>query len=102
MSVRTQTGKSQPLWWPKNMSDLNDGDTGYRPISCADHDVFEIAILHRTQLRLMWVENNVLQDQIVTPLDIETSNHEEFLVARSTTGQTVRLRLDWIHKIQTL
>ena len=102
MSVRIQTGKSQTLQWPNNMSDSKDEDTGYRPISCANHDVFEIAMLHRARLHLTWIEKNVLQDKIVTPLDIETANHEEFLIARSTTGQTFRLRLDWIREIRAL
>ena len=102
MSVRIQTGKSQTQRRPKSMSDLKGEDIGYRPISCANHDVFEIAILHRAQLCLTWVEDNVLRDEVVTPLDIETVNHEEFLIVRSTTGQTFRLRLDWIREIRTL
>ena len=102
MSVRIQTGKSQTQRRPKSMSDLKGEDIGYRPISCANHDVFEIAILHRARLRLTWIEKNVLQDEIVTPLDIETANHEEFLIARSTTGKIFRLRLDWIREIRTL
>ncbi|MDA8364346.1 MAG: transcriptional antiterminator, Rof [Gammaproteobacteria bacterium] len=77
------------------MSDLEE-DPAYRPVSCATHDQFEIAILHRTPLRLRWIERNVLHDQAVTPVDIETTNHQEFLIARSATGETVRLRLDWI------
>ncbi len=80
------------------MTDLNNADTDYSPISCASYDVFEIAILHRACLHLTWVEDNVLHDQIVTPLDIETANHQEFLIVQMSTGQTLRLRLDRIRK----
>ncbi len=83
------------------MNDPTKKDSDYRPISCASHDVFELAVLRHAQLHLTWVEDNMLHDQIVTPLDIETANREEFLIAQLTTGQTLRLRLDWIREVQT-
>ncbi|MHB8454089.1 MAG: Rho-binding antiterminator [Acidiferrobacterales bacterium] len=83
------------------MTDADDTTAGYRPISCANYDVFEIAILHRNNLRLIWATGNILHDQVLTPVNLETRNAEEFLIARTTTGQTLRIRLDWIRKAQS-
>ncbi|MHB8346279.1 MAG: Rho-binding antiterminator [Acidiferrobacterales bacterium] len=83
------------------MSGPKKEGTDYRPISCASHDVFELAILRHAQLHLTWVEDNILHTQIVTPLDIETANHEEFLLAQLASGQTLRLRLDRIREVRT-
>ncbi len=83
------------------MTDAKDTATGYRPISCANYDVFEIAILHRSNLRLTWATGNVLHDQVVTPVNLETLKGEEFLIARTSTGQVLRIRLDRIRKAQS-
>ncbi len=83
------------------MTDVNDTTSGYRPISCANYDVFEIAILQRTSLHLTWATDNILHDEVATPVNLETLNGEEFLIARATTGQSLRIRLDWIRKVQS-
>jgi transcriptional antiterminator Rof (Rho-off) len=59
-----------------------------------------VAILHRRKLRLRWWENNVHYDQAVLPLDLKTSHHEEFLICRRETGETLTIRLDRIHKME--
>ncbi len=78
--------------------DSSGTDSGYRPISCANHDVFEIAILHRTPLRLTWMEDDILHEQTLMPVDLETRDHQEFLIGRASDGKTLRLRLDWIRE----
>ena len=83
-----------------NKSDSNDTD--YRPISCDSHDTFEIAVLHRTRVRLAWTEDGNLHTETLTPVDIETTNREEYLIARSDNGQTVRVRLDRVRSMQPL
>ena len=72
----------------------------YAPIACARYSEFEVAILHRQKLHLRWRENNVHYDQVVQPLDLKTTNHEEFLICRSKTGATLTIRLDHIHRLE--
>ncbi len=79
---------------------MNDSETSYRPISCANYDVFEIAIVQHSHLHLTWGEDNVLHDQTVTPLNLETLKGEEFLIARLSTGELLRIRLDRIRKVR--
>ncbi len=72
----------------------------YAPIACAHYSEYEVAILHRQKLHLRWQENNVHYDQVVLPLDLKTSNHEEFLICRGRTGETLTIRLDHISKME--
>lgn len=79
---------------------MSDPETSYRPISCASYDVFEIAILRRSRLHLTWAEDNILHDQAVTALNLETLKGEEFLIARASSGDVLRIRLDRIRKVR--
>jgi Rho-binding antiterminator len=72
--------------------------TDYRPIDCAAYSELELAILRRRRLRLVWQEGNVYFDREVTPLDLQTRAHEEFLVCRGQDGETFRVRLDCIRR----
>ncbi len=76
----------------------------YRPISCANYEFYELAILQHRRLRLAWdVEaSNVVCDHVVTPLDLKTLKGEEFLIMRDTDGATVELRLDRIRRVALL
>jgi transcriptional antiterminator Rof (Rho-off) len=77
-------------------------ETTYRPISCASYDQLEIAILHRRRLRLVWNEDNVIYDQVVTPLNLRTAQGQEFLTLRLADGDTRDVRLDHIRRAETL
>ena len=72
--------------------------TDYKPISCANYDRFEIAIMHRESLRLIWNEENVVYDRVVTPVNLQTESGAEFLVVRGEDGMQ-RIRLDHIRKV---
>jgi Rho-binding antiterminator len=74
--------------------------TDYQPIACARYDQYEIAILHRRQLRLVWKEGNVIYDQLVTPLNLRTAHGEEFLILRLASGETREIRLDRIRRAE--
>ena len=71
----------------------------YAPIACARYSEYEIAILHRQKMRLRWHRDNVHYDQVVTPLDLKTINHEEFMVFRVDSGETLTIRLDRLHQM---
>jgi len=84
------------------MTEMKNSESGYRPVSCVSYDVFEIAILHHSRLHLTWTENNILHDQVIMPLNLETLNGEEFLITRTSTDDVLRIRLDRIRKARPL
>lgn len=77
-------------------------DDEYKPVSCASYDQYEIAIMHKQKLRLAWHEDNVVFDQIVTPLNLRTAQGKEFLILRTANGDTREVRLDHIRRVQSL
>lgn len=72
----------------------------YRPISCDVYSRLELAIMHRERLRLTWREGNVFFAQLILPTDLETRSGEEFLHCRLPSGDTVRIRLDHIDRME--
>lgn len=81
------------------MKTTEGSEPAYRPISCAEYSVFELAILQRRSLRLLWREDNVYYRLTVVPLDLETRRGEEFLHCQLPTGERMRLRLDYILRV---
>jgi Rho-binding antiterminator len=77
---------------------MNSGrtETSYQPISCANYDQYEIAILHGSKLHLTWQAGNISHDQVVTPLNLRTAHGEEYLIVRLASGESVDVRLDHI------
>lgn len=72
-------------------------DTPYNPISCAAHDGYEIAIMHRQKLLIEWLEaDQSTHTEILIAKDLETRDSEEFLLAESKNGTRHRIRLDRI------
>ena len=82
------------------MTDGAKSGADYVSISCATHSEYELVILHRQKLRLVWHEGNVIHDRVILPLDLQTRNHEEFLIGRDETGASVTIRLDHIRRKQ--
>ncbi len=78
------------------MSPPTEFTTDYRPIACDLHSEYELAIMQRRKLQLVWSEDNVTYNQAVLPTDLQTINHEEFLACRLESGEQRRIRLDRI------
>lgn len=72
----------------------------YKPISCGNYDRFEVAIMHREKLHLVWQDDNVYYDRVVMPLNLETRSGEEFLLVRTQEGEVQTIRLDRIRKME--
>lgn len=69
----------------------------YIPIACALHDEYEIAIMHKTPLRIKWLdENNNHHVEKVLAKDILVEDKEEFLVANTLDNRELCIRLDRI------
>ncbi len=85
------------------MTEPNDlTTTGYVPISCDLHSEYELAILRRQRLRLVWTDGNVVHDETVLPLDLKTTNGEEFLVCRTKEDMTQSVRLDRVRRVRAV
>lgn len=84
---------------------MSHDDEIYTPINCDLHSEYELAIMHHTQLRIVWRDVTGLEHVgTLLPLDLQTAHGEEFLLGQDHTGQAVRLRLDRIvstHPITT-
>lgn len=77
--------------------------TDYIPIDCALHSDYELAIMRRRQLRLTWHDDNgITHIKTVTPTDLRTHNHEEFMDVTDTQGNAYSIRLDRIQKHEIL
>lgn len=84
---------------------MTESDTtaaGYVPISCDLHSEYELAILRRQRLRLVWADSNVLHDDVVLPLDLKTAHQEEYLICRTQDDTLREIRLDQIRRMNTL
>jgi len=77
-------------------------EISYTPISCANYDQYEIAILHGDKINLSWQADNMNYDQVVTPLNLRTERGEEYLIMRLASGETAEVRLDHIRRSQIL
>jgi len=72
-------------------------DDFYKPIPCGVYDAYEIAIMHGELIRLVWKnESNQHNISVLKPLDLQTHEGAEFLIAETDAGETLHLRLDYI------
>jgi len=76
---------------------MTDDLDPYTPIDCAQHSRYELAVMHRRMLQLAWFDTDGhAHIARVTPLDLETINHEEFLIVQDKDGVMHQIRLDRI------
>jgi transcriptional antiterminator Rof (Rho-off) len=68
----------------------------YLPIACHIHDIYEIAIMRRTALKLVWLQAGIRRHDTVQPVDLCTKDDAEWLLAEDSTGKPLSIRLDWI------
>jgi len=77
--------------------------TDCTPIGCGLHSKYELAILHGKRLHISWVQpDGQLRVEVLKPRDLQTRNHEEYLIAEQHDGQQLELRLDYIRKIDAI
>lgn len=69
----------------------------YTPISCSLHSEYELAIMHKLMLQLVWQDQAGQQHLAkVMPLDLKTDQAAEFLIGQSNDGEIHYIRLDKI------
>ncbi|HMV37793.1 MAG TPA: transcriptional antiterminator, Rof [Plasticicumulans sp.] len=86
--------------------DIDDADPAadpYVPIDCELYSRYELAIMHRRTLRLVWRdEAGGTHLETVLPCDLQTRMHQEFLLAETLDGEPRCLRLDRIRHVDFL
>jgi Rho-binding antiterminator len=81
---------------------MNDDKDIYTPIDCGDYSRYEVAIMHREKLQLTWRDNDGLEHiDTIMPEDLQTRHHKEYLIAKSSDGKKLQIRLDRIHRISS-
>ena len=71
--------------------------TDYRPIACAIHSGYELAILQGRRLCLSWRgPDGHRHTATLLPEDLQIRDGAEYLIARGEDGRSHVLRLDWI------
>lgn len=75
----------------------------YRPIPCQMYAELEVAILHRIRMRMAWrTGDGKTRVEQLLPVDLRTRNHEEFLLAEDSHGESLEIRLDRIARFTPL
>ena len=71
--------------------------TDYRPIDCGLHSEYELLVMEHRSCRLGWRDpSGTGYSRLVTPTDLYTRNHEEYLQVTDTSGVIHDIRLDRI------
>lgn len=71
--------------------------TDYTPIDCGRHSEFELAIMHRDTINLIWRDaDGATHTEVVIAADLLTRNSEEFMRVSTTNGIEREIRLDRI------
>jgi Rho-binding antiterminator len=73
----------------------------YTPIDCALYSEYELAIMRRWKLRIGWKDEAGLSHvETLLPVDLQTRQGEEFLIAETVAGERLVIRLDQITDAQ--
>ena len=75
----------------------------YQAISCDMHSQYELAIMHKSKLELSWLsEGELITETNILPLDVQTKNKAEYLLAVNEKNNNLCIRLDQIRKMRIL
>jgi len=78
-------------------------NASYQPVSCDLHSQYELAIMHKNKLCLSWLEDGeVVTETNITPVDVQTKNKAEYLIAKTAEQEPLCLRLDHIIKMKIM
>ncbi len=77
--------------------------TDYTPIDCSLHSEYELAVVQGKRLRISWLHpDGQRRVENMTPCDLRTRDHAEYLLVEQADGRQLELRLDHIVKIESL
>lgn len=68
----------------------------YKPVACDAHSLYELAVMQKQRATIRWQDGESVTEAQLLPVDVVTSNREEFLVCDDDSGNRYRIRLDRI------
>jgi Rho-binding antiterminator len=82
---------------------MDSNNDTYKPVSCDLHSQYELAIMHKNKLYLSWLTNGeTITESNISPLDVQTKNHAEYLIAVTAANKNIYIRLDHIIEMRIL
>ncbi|MDH5446698.1 MAG: Rho-binding antiterminator [Gammaproteobacteria bacterium] len=75
---------------------MNNDDNNYQPISCELYSEYELAIIRNQKIKLVWQVGEQIHIGIIKPLDLQTHEHQEFLIGQNHQKRLHKIRLDHI------
>lgn len=82
---------------------MNNNEDTYKPVSCDLHSQYELAIMHKNKLQLSWLsEGEFVTESNISALDVQTKNKAEYLIAVTSHGENLCIRLDHITEMRIL
>ena len=73
----------------------------YKPVDCGFHSELEVAIMHGSTLQVRYHQpGQPVQEQQIKPIDLQTRQHEEYLIFENQQGKRDELRLDYLQFIE--
>jgi Rho-binding antiterminator len=72
----------------------------YTPIPCEIYSRYELAVLHRAWLRVLWHGRLGPRLERLLPVDLRTHRGAEYLIARTPSGVPRVMRLDRIRSAE--
>lgn len=75
----------------------------YTPIPCSIYDRYEMSILNRRKLRIVWHgSRDIDRVETLTPMDLRTRSGAEYMIAKNQIGQGRVIRLDRIKSAEPM
>jgi len=82
---------------------MDNNKDSYKPVTCELHSQYELAIMHKNKLQLSWLANGeTVTESNISPLDVQTKNKAEYLIAVTATNKNLCIRLDHIIEMRIL
>ena len=73
----------------------------YKPVDCGFHSELEVAIMHGSTLKVRYHQpNQPAQELLIKPIDLQTRQHEEYLIFENQQGNRNELRLDYLQVVE--
>ena len=70
----------------------------YNPIDCALHEHYQLAVIKRASLDLVWIDAGGMHKDRVLAKDVSTHSQAEYLSVHSKTAGEFEIRLDFIRE----
>jgi Rho-binding antiterminator len=75
----------------------------YTPIECGRYSELELAIMHKEFLKISFLgSGGLMHIETLRPVDLRTYKKAEFLIAVSLSGVHRVLRLDRLHRFESI